>query len=200
MATAREYFDKNVFMEFGTDLNFTTSGGDKFIVPTKVVYDFDGGAKYLKMFIPECDFPDSLLVEAVKNIDLVWKAASDVHVGAGLVGGSENVTAAELTFSGRMLVWTPCVIDDARWQYLKAQLVPKGFHLLVRDGAYVKLRDSYERPRAFISHDSRDKDRFVRELANKLTTMMCPVWYDEYSLVPGDSLRDSIEKGLKECP
>jgi hypothetical protein len=28
---------------------------------------------------------------------------------------------------------------------------------------------------------------------------MCPVWYDEFSLRVGDNLRDSIEKGLKEC-
>jgi len=28
---------------------------------------------------------------------------------------------------------------------------------------------------------------------------MCPVWYDEFSLKVGDRLRESIEKGLKEC-
>ena len=28
---------------------------------------------------------------------------------------------------------------------------------------------------------------------------MCPVWYDEFSLKVGDSLRESIEKGIKEC-
>jgi hypothetical protein len=29
--------------------------------------------------------------------------------------------------------------------------------------------------------------------------MMCPVWYDEYSLKVGDNLRESIEHGLKAC-
>jgi hypothetical protein len=29
--------------------------------------------------------------------------------------------------------------------------------------------------------------------------MLCPVWYDEFSLKVGDHLRESIEKGLKEC-
>jgi hypothetical protein len=28
---------------------------------------------------------------------------------------------------------------------------------------------------------------------------MCPVWYDEFSLKLGSSLRQSIELGLKEC-
>ena len=40
----------------------------------------------------------------------------------------------------------------------------------------------------------------MRELAFKLSSMLCPVWYDEYSLVPGQSLRESIEAGLKSCP
>src|SRR6185437_7004346 len=31
-----------------------------------------------------------------------------------------------------------------------------------------------------------------------LSKMRCPVWYDEYSLKVGASLRASIEKGLKE--
>jgi hypothetical protein len=29
--------------------------------------------------------------------------------------------------------------------------------------------------------------------------MMCPVWYDEYSLRVGQSLRESIDKGLSEA-
>jgi len=29
--------------------------------------------------------------------------------------------------------------------------------------------------------------------------MRCPVWYDEFSLKVGDSLRGSVEKGLQEC-
>jgi hypothetical protein len=28
---------------------------------------------------------------------------------------------------------------------------------------------------------------------------MITVWYDEFSLKVGDSLRESIEKGIKEC-
>jgi len=55
-----------------------------------------------------------------------------------------------------------------------------------------------EKPLAFISHDSRDKEELVRELAQELSRLMCPVWYDEYSLRVGASLRKSIETGLKE--
>ncbi len=50
----------------------------------------------------------------------------------------------------------------------------------------------------FICHASEDKDLYVRELANKLKDEPFDIWYDEFSLSWGDSLRQSIEKGLKE--
>lgn len=49
---------------------------------------------------------------------------------------------------------------------------------------------------AFISHASEDKAEFVRPLANALGKMGFQVWYDEFELRVGDSLRQSIDKGL----
>lgn len=48
----------------------------------------------------------------------------------------------------------------------------------------------------FICHASEDKDSFVRPLAEALKNSHLEVWYDEFSLVIGDSLRESIDKGL----
>jgi hypothetical protein len=48
----------------------------------------------------------------------------------------------------------------------------------------------------FISHASEDKDGFVRELAGSLRAEGAKVWYDEFSLRVGDSLRRSIDRGL----
>lgn len=48
----------------------------------------------------------------------------------------------------------------------------------------------------FICHASEDKDDFVRPLAEALKNSHLEVWYDEFSLVVGDSLRESIDKGL----
>jgi hypothetical protein len=200
MATSKEYFEKNTFLEFGTELTFKTIDGVEITVPIKVAYDFDGGSKHLRAYIPECEHPDSVLAAVVQNLQPVWDAAAGVLVSSGIAKGNEKVQGSSLTFSGRLLLYTPNVIDPQRWKHLEGQLSPQGLHLLVRDGDYARLRDSYETPRAFISHDSRDKDGLVRELASKLSAMLCPVWYDEYSLVPGQSLRESIERGLKSCP
>ena len=49
---------------------------------------------------------------------------------------------------------------------------------------------------AFISHASEDKDDLVRPLAQLLKEYGFRVWYDEFELEVGDSLRESIDKGL----
>lgn len=48
----------------------------------------------------------------------------------------------------------------------------------------------------FISHASEDKDSIVRSLANALIAQGLRVWYDEFTLRIGDSLRQKIDKGL----
>ncbi|MFB2713485.1 toll/interleukin-1 receptor domain-containing protein [Aeromonas veronii] len=50
----------------------------------------------------------------------------------------------------------------------------------------------------FISHASEDKAGFVKPLADELIELGVSVWYDEYTLRIGDSLRRSIDKGLAE--
>ena len=48
----------------------------------------------------------------------------------------------------------------------------------------------------FISHASEDKEEVVRPLATTLRSAGLSVWYDEFELRIGDSLRRKIDKGL----
>lgn len=48
----------------------------------------------------------------------------------------------------------------------------------------------------FISHASEDKEEVVRPLANALKDRKLNVWYDEFELKIGDSLRQKIDKGV----
>jgi TIR domain len=50
---------------------------------------------------------------------------------------------------------------------------------------------------AFICHASEDKAALVRPLAERLRAEHVEVWYDEFSLSVGDSLRRSIDRGLR---
>lgn len=50
----------------------------------------------------------------------------------------------------------------------------------------------------FISHASEDKADLVRPLAEALRTEGLDVWYDEFTLRIGDSLRQKIDQGLSQ--
>lgn len=50
----------------------------------------------------------------------------------------------------------------------------------------------------FISHASDDKVNFVRPLVDELLALECRVWYDEFALEIGDSLRQKIDLGLSK--
>lgn len=48
----------------------------------------------------------------------------------------------------------------------------------------------------FVSHASEDKDAIVRPLANALRERGLEVWYDEFELRIGSSLRKTIDRGI----
>ena len=50
----------------------------------------------------------------------------------------------------------------------------------------------------FICHASEDKDALVRPLADALRAENIEVWYDEFTLKLGDSIRQSIDRGLRQ--
>lgn len=66
--------------------------------------------------------------------------------------------------------------------------------LIIRDKIYREM----EKADFFISHDSRDKDDVARPLYEALISRGFKVWFDEYSLNIGDSLTESIMKGISE--
>lgn len=67
---------------------------------------------------------------------------------------------------------------------------------LILDPDFPTVDDSNATYDVFISHASEDKDDIVRPLANSLINQGLVVWYDEFSLRIGDSLRQKIDKGL----
>ena len=67
---------------------------------------------------------------------------------------------------------------------------------LVRNDPPPSVAAGGERHDVFISHASEDKDAIVRSLASALTSEGLKVWYDEFTLRIGDSLRQKIDRGL----
>lgn len=69
--------------------------------------------------------------------------------------------------------------------------------------ASTKVQNSFQEQRLkeakydlFISHASDDKEDLVRPLVKELEKLNIKVWYDEFTLKVGDSLRKSIDHGL----
>jgi hypothetical protein len=203
MATLREYYEKDSSSKaLKVSQNHTLTNklsGESHEVEAAVSLDFTSGAKYVWLFVPdEVEFV-SAVASYLHDIDLALDVAEDVKVVSGFAGIDEAIEDDDCFFTGRLLVYTPgSVTPDERTQ-INTIAEENDISVVIRDESYAEQRDKLSRPKAFISHDSRDKDPLVRELASKLQSMLCPVWYDEYSLSVGDSLRESIESGLKEC-
>lgn len=67
---------------------------------------------------------------------------------------------------------------------------------LVQENELLTDADKEKEYDVFISHASEDKDDVVRPLAIALKNHGLSIWYDEFELRIGDSLRRKIDKGL----
>lgn len=204
MATIREYFDTDVrVMTVHADWSFGTAGGQPIgTVIAKVALDFEANAKYWYFYVPAIDDLSGCLGALLTLPHFApcsFGAVGDgVFVEMGHSDYSERFTTDTLQFTKRVHLYLDFDLTPSNRSSLVAEFLSRGYFLSIRDREYARKRSESEKPQAFISHDSRDKDSFVRELAHELAKNFCTVWYDEYSLKVGDSLRASIERGLKE--
>lgn len=199
MATLKQYFD--------TDFNRILSAHQPFLfqsesesieVICRIHYDFDANVIFVSYYVPALRDLVPLCVQLIEDVNWVVKMVQDFPVQSGLPG-DEPIISTDLQFSGRVHLYSEVDLSAEDLETLKEHGGQLGRSVHFRGPKYALERSKLEKPLAFISHDARDKDEIARPLAFELQRMMCPVWYDEYSLKVGDSLRQSIETGLKEC-
>lgn len=82
-------------------------------------------------------------------------------------------------------------------EYSPAPLSPLVRDTIPNNGATAINNTEYTHD-VFISHATEDKDEVVRALAEALIDQNLRVWYDEFELRIGDSLRRKIDKGLAQ--
>lgn len=203
MATIREYFDYDVrIMTAHADWQLkTTDGKPMGTLIAKVALDFEANAKYWYFYVPVIDDLSGCLGALLTSPDFAscrLRSDGDFFVAVGHSDYSEKLTTNTLQFTKRVHLYLDFDLTPSHRSSLVEDFLKRGYFLSIRDREYARKKSESEKPQAFISHDSRDKDSFVRELAQELTNNFCTVWYDEYSLKVGDSLRASIERGLKE--
>jgi hypothetical protein len=203
MATLHEYFVKDGAQNLTIDEKWSATNQltGKILgeITARLHLDFDAFAKYISFYIPKMDeleCPEALALNRIAEI-LKWP---EERTGVQAGFASEKTDAKHLTFTGQVYLYSERPVRED----LKARMVEEaartGHHLTFRSSVYMEERNKWEKPVAFISHDRRDQKEIAEPIALELQKLMCPVWFDQYSLKVGDSLRESIEAGLRECP
>lgn len=204
MATIREYFDTDArALTVHANWICGSKEGIAFAdIIAKIAYDFEANAKYWYFYLPAMDNLSQCLGGLFASPDLemcrLGPSGDGVYVEMGHSEYSERQSTTTLQFTKRIHLYLDFDLMPENRASLVTEIHDRGYYLSIRDREYARRRSESEKPLAFISHDSRDKDAFVRELAHELAKNFCTVWYDEFSLKVGDNLRASIERGLRE--
>lgn len=168
----------------------------KFIA--KRTFDEGSATIYYHFYIEKCTYPDIVCFEILKMF-LKDKTTFDGGLQVRLLSGMPSeyrIDTQDFKFIGRVFFYCESPINNFDLLYKEA--LKKDFIIHYRGPEYMNDRAKTEKPLAFISHDSRDKE-VARRLAVELSKVYCSVWFDEFSLKVGDRLRESIENGLKNC-
>ena len=200
MASLKEYFLYDARTNLTSHEEWTLGDQNGAVLGSPIArlhLDFEANAMFVSFYVPEMDgveCPEAILLRDLsKVLDFRNKTIVETRFGA------EAHSGKDLIFTGQVYLYSERPVSEADRTRLERESRQMGHRLTFRSRDYVSLRSHYETPVAFISHDSRDKADIAQPLALRLSQLMLPVWYDDYTLKVGDSLRDSIEKGLKEC-
>lgn len=222
MAKVRDYFevDFSHTVRMETHVKLLASDGGEIAVICRIHLDFSSKALFASFYLDQLYSLDEL-VKLIDQIDGLWKsgwpapsnivlpatklyAAGELKIGTNpfqvisrFPGGPET-RHDELHFSGRIYLYLDTDLTPEQQAKIKSSIKNKMLDPHFRGTTYAKKREQFQKPIAFISHDSRDKSSIARPIALGLQSNLVPVWYDEFSLPVGAKLRESIERGIKE--
>ncbi len=202
MATVRQYYDAD-FRDFAGPegpVPIEMPDGAKLSPPVmwKLLLGYDSRAAFFVFYVPESPAAVTAAMAAIDNFNWVFQFKKDLRLQEGFAHEPLH-SLDDCVFTRRVIVYVEANLRDADKKALESRGAVRDLAVVVRDREYMRQRESRLQPMAFIAHDSRDKDQIARPLAASLNQNLCRVWFDEFSLNAGDSLRDQIEKGLKEC-
>jgi hypothetical protein len=199
MASINDYFNidskHNITIE--SEANLPISDGT--ILPIRMFQNLASGSRYFAIRIPFVSNPlDYCLGFLASNlVDSIMNVFPKVVISSSFPT-LHPVNTEDLKFCGRIYIYSEIDLNKEDIDLIHTEALKRGLSVEYFGPSWAKERSSIEKPLAFISHDSRDKEEIAKPLALELSQLGIPVWFDEFSLKLGDSLRESIEKGIKE--
>jgi hypothetical protein len=211
MATLREYFDADFSYAVRVHVNFPQEGGGE--VEAAILCDFSGLKSFLACYVPDQSASFGYFLQIVRGLEygktqvgfrkqvtlpavrffpgeLQVKNENPLQILARFFDDPAWVSINELEASRRIFIYAEAQLSEAEILALKDEGKKVGHDIQFRSTQHAAKRAKQERPLAFISHDTRDKQEIARKIALHLQKLMCPVWYDEFSLNVGDNLRE----------
>jgi hypothetical protein len=217
MSTVRSHYEGDFATSFKMAVVPPGTNADTEI---RIHYDFDANASFiscyvaglttsleqLKVLLSNCregtnvTFAGRIELPAARHVSAEYRIENmtQIEISARFYGDPDEVSFKTIPGTRRFFIYSELQLSDEEIRGLKLHGDTLGMQVQFRSQKYVERRALFSKPLAFISHDSRDKIEIASKIAMRLNQLICPVWYDQYSLKVGQKLRETIEKGLKE--
>jgi TIR domain len=217
MPTIRHYFETDFPYCVRLDCHFEIADSK---IEARMMCDFAGFSTYFALYVSgtrSLSFYRQILqhlqygkttIFSDHNIQLPygWELPAEIRIkndnelaiDVRYHGDPRWISWKQLPASRRVFIYSETDFPEHKILQLELDAMSLGHDVQFRSPRHAMMRSEFETPVAFISHDSRDAE-IARKIALGMQKHRCSVWYDEFSLRAGDNLRDSIEKGLKQC-
>lgn len=219
MATVRQYFETD--FSHTARIYLKVAAPDQATVDAALLCDFAGNLMFFACYVPGADRPLEFFTRLLESLEygktsltfdrriylpsthwfpgqLHVENKNPLVIRAQFFGEPDWIDSSHLKASTRIFIYAETQLSDEDVLKLKEHGRKIGHEVQFRSQKHADARSAVEKPLAFISYDSRDED-VAKKIAINLQRMMCPVWYDQFSLKVGHNLRDSIEAGIKSC-
>lgn len=174
-------------------------GKDSLTITISLKIDGDYYSKLLTFYIPAHKHTYQVIEHLLFDFGLIKDQIGGQAEAFGSFRGEAIVGKGVNVYSKITYIYSETQLTPSEVTKIGRIASNMGIAVSLRSTDYIIKRMEIQSPLAFISHDSKDKELIAQPLAFGLSSRLCPVWYDEYSLKVGDSLRESIEKGIKEA-
>ncbi len=173
---------------------------DNVHIDFRIIWPFFSNNEVYFFYLPKCKQPLTLCCHIVREFDgLLAEILNPTHTVEEMIEGALEVNKTPELAYRTVYIYSEDILSNKDTSNLKQLCHEHKIRLILKDEEYRKNRERRMDIFAFISHDSRDKDRIAEPLALGLNKKLHPTWFDKYSLKVGDNLRESIEEGIRNA-